>query len=166
MANPKYKEWLEPDGLLLLKGWARQGLTDEEIAQNMGIVPSTLYIWLKEHKEISKAIKEGRKPVIIEVEDTFIEKKLKGYYVEEEVEEITQHPDGGQTKHKRKTKRYIPPDTTAMIFYLKCRLANIYNDRLAVQFNTNNGQLADLIEGLKNNVYAETTEIDEPMAEE
>ena len=42
MANGKYEQWLEPEGLTLLEGWARDGLTDEQIANNMGIVPSTL----------------------------------------------------------------------------------------------------------------------------
>ena len=32
MAKGKYAEWLEPDGLLRLEGWARDGLTDEQIA--------------------------------------------------------------------------------------------------------------------------------------
>ena len=31
MAKGKYQEWLEPDGLLKLEGWARDGLTDEQI---------------------------------------------------------------------------------------------------------------------------------------
>ena len=44
MANGKYEQWLEPEGLTLLEGWARDGLTDEQIANNMGIVPSTLYV--------------------------------------------------------------------------------------------------------------------------
>ena len=47
MAKGKYQEWLEPDGLLLLEGWARDGLSDEQIAHNMGIVTSTLYDWKK-----------------------------------------------------------------------------------------------------------------------
>ena len=45
MAKGKYEEWLEPEGLLKLQGWARDGLIDEQIAENMGIVPSTLYEW-------------------------------------------------------------------------------------------------------------------------
>lgn len=172
MANAKYKEWLEPDGLLQIKGWARDGLTDAEIAKNMGIGTSSLYSWFKAHKEILDAIKEGRKPKTIETEDTFYEKKLKGYFVEEEVMEKTVQRDASgeiisTIEHKRVNKRYIPPDTTAMIFYLKCRRGEIYNDKLQVNVDTSrNGQLADLIEGLKNNVYAETTEIDEPMADE
>ena len=33
MAKGKYQEWLEPEGLLKLEGWARDGLTDEQIAK-------------------------------------------------------------------------------------------------------------------------------------
>lgn len=43
MAKGKYHKWLDLDNLTLLKGWARDGLTDEQIARNMGISPSTLY---------------------------------------------------------------------------------------------------------------------------
>ena len=43
MAKGKYQRWLEPDGLLLLEGWARDGLTDEQIAGNVGITATTLY---------------------------------------------------------------------------------------------------------------------------
>lgn len=52
MAIGKYKEWLEPEGLLKLEGWARNGLTDEQIAQNMGITAKTLYEWKKKYSEI------------------------------------------------------------------------------------------------------------------
>ena len=33
MAKGKYEYWLTPEGLLKLEGWARDGLTDEQIAQ-------------------------------------------------------------------------------------------------------------------------------------
>lgn len=49
MANGKYRRWLEPEGLLLLEGWARDGLTDQQIAQNCGITAKTLYEWKNQH---------------------------------------------------------------------------------------------------------------------
>lgn len=158
MAKGKYKEWISPDGLLLIKGWARDGLTDKEIAKNMGISLSTFCEWKNKYTEFSETIKSSRKPVIVEVEDTFFEKKLKGYYANEEIEEITIHPDGGKTIHKRQSKRYIPPDTTAMIFFMKCRIPKKYNEKIALSVeNEANGKLADLIEGLKiNDLHAET----------
>ena len=42
MAKGKYEYWLTPEGLLKLEGWARDGLTDEQIAHNMCIAYSTL----------------------------------------------------------------------------------------------------------------------------
>ena len=36
MAKGKCQEWLEPEGLLKIEGWARDGLTDEQIARDMG----------------------------------------------------------------------------------------------------------------------------------
>lgn len=38
----RYTEWLEKDKLLLIQGWKRDGLTDEQIARNMSINPRTL----------------------------------------------------------------------------------------------------------------------------
>ena len=35
MAKGKYEYWLTDDGLLLLAAWARDGLTDEQIANNI-----------------------------------------------------------------------------------------------------------------------------------
>ena len=45
MAKSKADEWLEQDKLTLLEGWARNGLTDEQIANNIGISRSTLFEW-------------------------------------------------------------------------------------------------------------------------
>lgn len=42
MAKGKYEKWLQPENLILLEGWARNGLTDEQIAHNMGITVKTL----------------------------------------------------------------------------------------------------------------------------
>ena len=43
----KINEWLENDKLILLEGWARDGVTYEKIANNMGIDTSTLWDWRK-----------------------------------------------------------------------------------------------------------------------
>lgn len=57
MAKGKYQQWLEPDNLTLLKGFARNGYTDEDIAQKMGISAVTLYEWKKRFPQIAKALK-------------------------------------------------------------------------------------------------------------
>lgn len=72
MAKGKYKTWLEPDNLTKLKGWARDGLKDTQIAKNMGINVSTLYSWKKRYKEISEALKKGKEVVDYEIENSLI----------------------------------------------------------------------------------------------
>nr|UWF98835.1 MAG: Putative bacteriophage terminase small subunit [Bacteriophage sp.] len=52
MARAMYKEWLDKDKLVLLQGWKRDGLTDAEIAHNMGISINTLNKWKREHVQI------------------------------------------------------------------------------------------------------------------
>ena len=67
MAKGKYAEWLEPEGLALLEGWARDGLTDEQIAEKCGVVRTTLYEWKKQHPDISDALKRGKEVVDYQV---------------------------------------------------------------------------------------------------
>ena len=43
MANGKYQRWLEPDGLLLLEGWARDGLTDEAARARIDAQPNDMF---------------------------------------------------------------------------------------------------------------------------
>lgn len=50
MAKGKYEYWLTDEGLLLIGGWAKSGLTDEQIAHNMGICRDTLIQWKKKQK--------------------------------------------------------------------------------------------------------------------
>ena len=69
IAKGKYEEWLTADGLLRVQGWARDGLSDEQIAQNIGISPSTYYQWQINYPEFSDAIKKGKAPADIEVEN-------------------------------------------------------------------------------------------------
>ena len=72
MAKGKYQRWLEPDGLLLLEGWARDGLTVEQIAHNMGITAKTLYEWKNAHSEICEALKKGKEVARLISKDTGI----------------------------------------------------------------------------------------------
>lgn len=128
MAKGKYHEWLTEDGLLTIEGWARQGLTNNQIAKNVGVTEETFYQWNKKFPEFSESLKKGRRPLHVEIENALV-KKAKGFVQEEIIEEVTVEPDGGQTKHKKITHKVFPPDTTAIIFYLKNRVKDQYQDR-------------------------------------
>lgn len=74
----KINEWLEQDNLILLEGWAREGLTYEQIAHNMGIDTSTLWDWRKANANISNALKKGKEVVDFEVENALLKNAMEG----------------------------------------------------------------------------------------
>ena len=73
-----HKDWEAEEKILLLQGWARNGLTNEQIASNMGIVVSTLWEWRKKSPKISNALKIGKDEADIQVENALYKEALKG----------------------------------------------------------------------------------------
>ena len=136
MAKGKYAEWLEPEGLLLLEAWARDGLTDEQIAHNMKIGARTLYEWKQKYPQISQALKKGKAVVDVEVENSLL-KRAKGCTVVEETQELMINPDTGKREliTTKKVIKEIPPDTTAQIFWLKNRRPDLWRDKQNVELS-------------------------------
>ncbi len=78
MAKGKYEYWLTEEGLLVLEGWARDGLTDEQIASNIGIGYSTLQTWKGKYQDIQDSLKKGKEVVDYAVENALLKNALKG----------------------------------------------------------------------------------------
>ncbi|WP_144511579.1 transposase [Bacillus sp. FJAT-22090] len=87
-ARGKYVEWLTPEGLIRLEGWARDGLTDEQIAQNIGITAKTLYEWKNKYSEISEALKRGKEVVDLQVENALLKRALGYEYSERKYAQV------------------------------------------------------------------------------
>ena len=80
----KWKEWAENDDrLTVLSAWARSGMTDEEIAQQIGISRSTLAEWKKKYPKIGEALATGKDIADRLIEDSLYRRAL-GFYVYEE----------------------------------------------------------------------------------
>lgn len=78
MAKTTYKDWEAEEKILLLQGWARNGLTNEQIASNMDIVVSTLWEWRKKSSKISNALKIGKEEADLQVENALHKAALEG----------------------------------------------------------------------------------------
>jgi len=78
MAKGKYKKWLEPENLVLLHGWKMQGLTDEQIADKIGIAHRTFERWKAEHGQIRQAIKGGKEVANFVIENELYKKAKSG----------------------------------------------------------------------------------------
>jgi transcriptional regulator with XRE-family HTH domain len=134
MAKGKYEKWITEEGLVLLEGWARDGLTDEQIAHNVGVSRSTLNDWKKKYPDISDALKKGKEVVDLQVENALLKRAL-GY----EYEEITQESQWNEKINKyeliitKSVKKRQAPDTTAQIFWLKNRRPDKWRDKQDIE---------------------------------
>ncbi len=91
MAKSKWEDI--KDKLILIEGWARDGLTDEQIAANLGIGKTAFYKYKKEHVNFANALKKGKEVIDFEVENSLLKRAL-GYKYEEVTKERI--IDGGQ----------------------------------------------------------------------
>ncbi len=126
MARGKYDAWRTEGRLALLTNWARKGLTDEDIAKNIGVSRSTLAEWKNRFPDISDALNTGAREADAIVENALFKKAI-GFKVTEKYK--TLKPDG-TIKDEREIEKWIPGDTTAMIFWLKNRLPDLWRDKL------------------------------------
>lgn len=124
MGRPSKYETDVKDKLILVQGWARDGLTNEQIAHNLGIAVKTLYEWQGKYCEFSNALKKGKEVVDLEVENSLL-KRAMGYRYDEI------HYENG-VEVKRITKE-VQPDTTAAIFWLKNRKPGQWRDKQDVE---------------------------------
>lgn len=126
----KIDEWLEQDKLILLEGWARDGLTEEQIAKNIGISRQSLWKWKEKEVDILNALKKGKEVVDIEVENALLKRAL-GYTITLKEQKI----DKDGCVHDLEKDVHIPGDTTAQIFWLKNRRKQQWRDKVEVETN-------------------------------
>ena len=145
------------DGLLRVKGWARDGLNDKQIAHNIGISRDTFYRWAREHSDFSDAIKEGKAPIDIEVENALLKSAL-GHTVTIrkaiKLKTKQQLKDRGTIEEEHieyvDEEVYVPPQTVAQIYWLKNRLPSKWRD------NPDEGDNAEVLERLTELLAAQT----------
>ena len=120
MARSKWEEVKEK--LVLVEGWARDGLTDIQIAENLGISKDTFYEYKKKYSDFSDTLKKGKEIIDYQVENALLKRAL-GYKYEEKTYE-TEWDDKQEKFREVLTKRVtkeVAPDTTAQIYWLNNR---------------------------------------------
>ena len=134
----QYVYWTTEDGLLLLEAWARNGLSQEQIANNIGIRRQTLTEWMKRFPVISDAIRTRAKDISdIEVENA-LRKKALGYTITVnkpiKVRKVEYDDSGHRVKEYEEIVQaeedvHVPADTQAAIFWLKNRKPDDWRDK-------------------------------------
>ncbi len=131
----KASKWLNKDGLEQIEKWARLGLSDRQIAKNMGIGRSTFYEWKKKYKDISDTLDKGKAIVNEEVENALLKKALGFKYKEQQAIKIKDiyYDEKGRKCQKEDVKiveveKEVPADTVAIKFWLVNRERDRWSD--------------------------------------
>lgn len=107
-----------------IQGWAMSGITDEQIADNLGVAASTLYEYKKKYPEFSEALKKGKDIADAQVVNALFKLATGFSYSEETTTAI------GEVVS---IQRYSKPNTTAAIFWLKNRQPDKWRDKSEVK---------------------------------
>ena len=140
----KYDYWLKPENLIKVEGWAKDGLSNEQIAKNIGIATSTFHVWQNRFADFSDAIKKGKETVDREVENA-MHKAATGYWVTEEktfIEEV----DGKRKQKIERHKKWIAPSVGAQVYWLKNRKPDVWNERNQPETVSQENKVVDLME--------------------
>lgn len=138
MAKGKYETWLTEDGRMMLQAWARDGYSNAELAQKMGIAEGTLYEWLKTYPEIKEALSRGKEPYDIEVENKMHDLCL-GYVVPLKkpfkLRKVEYDPDTGKKVREYDVietaieEEYVPPNVIAQKYWLSNRKPESWREK-------------------------------------
>ena len=137
MRSKRLEEWTKPDNLLLLEGWSRSGLTQDQIAKNMGVSLATLKNWKNSNLAILTALKNKKEVADFEVENSLF-KSANGYFVDETTTEKMLDVDSGKlvVVREKTVRRFIPANPTSQIFWLKNRKPEEWKDKREQKIET------------------------------
>lgn len=101
----------------IAEGYARRGLSDVDIAKNLGISLDAYYRYQKLYSEFYEAIKRGKRPANIIVENALF-KRCVGYVLKEPTVENYVDEKGKEQTRRKIVTRNIIPDINAIKFWL------------------------------------------------
>lgn len=119
-------DWLTPDSLKIITQWKRNGLTDQEVEENIGVAHSTFCAWKKKYPDLSDALKHGRARANALVENALFVaatgsvQTIKKVVIDKATGHPVLNPDGSHMTYDEQV--YVKPDPKAMIFYLTNRV--------------------------------------------
>ncbi len=124
-SRDKYHRIVLPK-LKLVYAWKRRGLSDEEIAANLGIAYSTFKVYKGKYGELSAALSAGACEAVLYVENALFEKSVgfeKTVKKPIKVKEVIYNERGQRQKEIERIEYgeeevFIPPETNAAKFFL------------------------------------------------
>ena len=112
------------------------GYTDKQLADFFNVSEQTINTWKIKHPQFLESIKRGK-----EIADVNVVESLYKRAIGIEYDEIELKTDG-KVKSKRVVKKFIPPDTTAQIFWLKNRQPKSWRDKQEIDHQSSDGSMS------------------------
>lgn len=151
--NKTLKHWSEYEQLKQIEEWSKNGLTNIQIAINIGINRSTFQRWINENDNISDILIRTREVVATEVENALVKNAL-GH-----ITRVMKNVKRTKVWHDERGKRcsedewievydevYTPPNAQAQIFYLKNKRKEEFQDRVDFKDESANEKLDQVLE--------------------
>lgn len=128
MAQSKYFTNVEPR-FKDIEAWAEKGLSDRQIAENLGIAYSTFREYKKKFPALSALLKKGKDCAIKQVENALFKKAI-GYTYKEKIRELRMNEETGKEELVvvKEVNKNVPADLGAMIFILKNKKPEEWQD--------------------------------------
>lgn len=118
-----------------IKDWIIEGYTNEEISEKLGINPDTWYRYLREKEVLSEFVALGRSVLNAKVENSLY--RLCTGYEYEEIKTVVEEDKNGKKRTRiEKTKKYQPPSSQAISFWLRNRAPEQWNERKELILDT------------------------------
>lgn len=125
---------------------AEMGAMDTQLAKLFQVSIRTIYQWRRAHPEFSQSLKRGKDKYDSEVVEKALLKRANGF----QYSEVTQEPaKAGEMRVTKRIKKYMPPDVTAQIFWLKNRRPGRWKDRQDVNLGVKDDLMSILAAGRK-----------------
>lgn len=118
-----------------VEGWAKQGSTDVEMCEMLGISHDTFYKWKREKPEFAEAIKRGKYESNGEILNSAFKQSTGFKYIEQQAIKVKawEKIDGELVQVERvevvNIEKFAPPNAIMSIFMLKNRLPGDYKDK-------------------------------------
>lgn len=140
-------DYTDNEFLLEIEGLARDGWDDKQIADKYHLEPTYFSRLKDQYPQLSQALKKGRKPLNIIVENSLYKRAI-GLKVKTTVRKWLQNPDGSTTDIEviQETETELPPDTGAAMAWLKQRKPEQWNKQpIKIDHTSSDGSMTPAV---------------------
>lgn len=99
---PMYTKWLTEEGLEKVTEWSSKGLTNRQIAANIGISPTSWYEWKTRFPELVNALENGKDDSVQHVVGALLKNATGSQVLSEKKKVLMPYPEGKRSKMVRK----------------------------------------------------------------